>query len=118
MSLHVFALAENPFTCVCLSETVFHVFASAKHHPTQLTSQRTLKFLLPAANKGGRENLSKERENNNNNNNFPTAGRAGAISKPGTGQVAEGFGKEERVGQEGDRREEGVKGQPWSQGYS
>ena len=52
VSFHLLALAEHPLSCVCLSETFphesalafhtcvhfnqtfFHVFASAKHHPT------------------------------------------------------------------------------------
>ena len=66
MSFHVLALAEHPLSCVCFSEmflhesalvfhlkesvhlrkTLLHVFAPAKHHPTQLTLQRTLKFPL------------------------------------------------------------------------
>jgi hypothetical protein len=46
-SFHVLALAEHPLSCVCFSKTFlhesalafhtfvhFHVFAPAKHHPT------------------------------------------------------------------------------------
>jgi hypothetical protein len=57
------ALAEHPITYVCFSKMVLqesafafhlalfqqmylHVSALAKHHPTQLTFQRTPKFLL------------------------------------------------------------------------
>jgi hypothetical protein len=67
MSFHVFALAECPLSFVCFRETfllksalvfhlcplqentwktLLHMFALAKHHPTQLTLQRTLKFPL------------------------------------------------------------------------
>ena len=66
MSFHVFALTECPFACVCFSKnihshvcsakhpftcvhlgkTLLHMFAPAKHHPTQLTFQRTPKFPL------------------------------------------------------------------------
>jgi hypothetical protein len=46
VSFHMFALAEHPFICVCFSETFLCVFTLAKHHPTQLTFQRTLKFPL------------------------------------------------------------------------
>ena len=37
------ALAKHPFTCVYFRKTL-HMFAPAKHHLTQLTFQRTLKF--------------------------------------------------------------------------
>jgi hypothetical protein len=46
MSFHVLALAKHPFACVHFRKTLLHVFAPAKHDPTQLTFQRTLKFLL------------------------------------------------------------------------
>ena len=64
VSFHVFALAEHPLFCVYFRETFLHesalafqtcvhfnkmfphVFAPAKHHPTQLPVQRTLKFTL------------------------------------------------------------------------
>ena len=39
-------LAKYPFTCVCFRETLLHLSAPAKHHPTQLTFQRTLTFPL------------------------------------------------------------------------
>jgi hypothetical protein len=41
---HVFALAKHPFTCVHLRKTLPYMFVPAKHHPTQLTFQRTLIF--------------------------------------------------------------------------
>jgi hypothetical protein len=44
MSFH--KLAEHSFSHVCFSETFLHMFAPAKHHPTQLAFQRTLKFPL------------------------------------------------------------------------
>lgn len=40
------SVAKHPFTCVHFSETLLHLSASAKHRPTQLTFQRTLKFPL------------------------------------------------------------------------
>jgi hypothetical protein len=40
--LHKSALAKHPFTCVHFREKLLHVFVPAKHHPTQLTFQRTL----------------------------------------------------------------------------
>jgi hypothetical protein len=54
MSFHVLALAEYPFSHVCFRKTLLHVFALAKHHPTQLTFQRNLKFPLQEANQEGR----------------------------------------------------------------
>jgi hypothetical protein len=36
---------KHPFTCICF-RTVLRVFALTEHPPTQLTSQRTLKFPL------------------------------------------------------------------------
>ena len=30
----------SPLTCVCFGKTLLHMFAAAKHHPTQLTFQR------------------------------------------------------------------------------
>jgi hypothetical protein len=44
VSFHVLGLEEHPFTCVHFRKTLLHVFVLAKHHPTQLTFQRTLKF--------------------------------------------------------------------------
>jgi hypothetical protein len=41
MLLYEPALAKWPFTCACIKETVLHVFAPEKHHPTQLNFQRT-----------------------------------------------------------------------------
>ena len=35
-----------PFTSVCFSNTLLHIFAPAKHHPTQMTFHRNLKFPL------------------------------------------------------------------------
>jgi hypothetical protein len=46
VSFHVLALAEHPLSYVCFRKTLLHVFAPAKHHPTQLTLQRILKFPL------------------------------------------------------------------------
>jgi hypothetical protein len=46
VSFHMLVLADHPFSCVCFSEMFLHVFALAKHHPTQHTFQRTLKFTL------------------------------------------------------------------------
>ena len=44
MFLHESALV---FTCVHLRKTLLHVFAPAKHHPTQLTLQRTINVFPP-----------------------------------------------------------------------
>ena len=34
MAFHILALAERPLNCVCFRQTLLHVFAPAKHHPT------------------------------------------------------------------------------------
>lgn len=39
-------LVKHPFTSVCFRRTLLHLFVPAKHHPTKLTFQRTLKFSL------------------------------------------------------------------------
>lgn len=41
-----FATAEHPLTCVCFSQTLFHMCAPARHHLTSLTFQRNQKFSL------------------------------------------------------------------------
>ena len=44
-----FMSLPQPFTCVHFRKTLLHVFALAKHHPTQLAFQRTLRFALHLA---------------------------------------------------------------------
>ena len=39
MSFHMLVLAEHPFACVHFRKTLLHVFAPAKHHPTQLSKE-------------------------------------------------------------------------------
>ena len=41
---HSFMSLPLPLTCVHLRKTLLYMFAPAKHHPTQLTFKRTLKF--------------------------------------------------------------------------
>ena len=52
-SFHLYLLQPNipsclpwPFTSVCFRNTLLHIFAPAKHHPTQMTFHRNLKFPL------------------------------------------------------------------------